>query len=72
MAVQLYAEVRDAEAPFIGELTRGDAIIGATKGHMYRGAAPNTRSGEEYTVRLIPRYRGVRVPAELPLILWQK
>ena len=47
-------------------------IIGATNGHIYTGTAPATRSAEEYTVRIVPYFPGVRVPAELPLILWQK
>jgi starch phosphorylase len=72
IAVQFYADPRDAEAPFLGELLRGEAIIGATNGHIYTGAAPATRPAEEYTVRILPHHPGVRVPAELPLILWQK
>src|SRR5271169_4880198 len=72
IAVQFYADPRDAEAPFLGELLRGEAIIGATNGHIYTGAAPATRPAEEYTVRILPHYPGVRVPTELPLILWQK
>ena len=72
IAVQLYADPRDAEPPFLGELLRGEAIIGATNGHIYTGTAPATRPAEEYTVRIVPYFPGVRVPAELPLILWQK
>jgi glycogen phosphorylase len=72
VAVQLYADARDAEAPFLGELLRGEAIIGATNGYIYTGTAPTTRPAEEYTVRVVPHHPGVRVPAELSLILWQK
>ena len=72
MAVQLYADPRRAEAPFLGELLRGEAITGATNGHIYTGTAPATRPSEEYTVRIVPHHPGARVPAELPLILWQK
>jgi starch phosphorylase len=72
VAVQLYADPRDAEAPFLGELRRGEAIIGTTNGHIYTGTAPATRPAEEYTVRIVPYSPGVRVPAELSLILWQK
>ncbi len=72
VAVQLYADPRRAEAPFLGELLRGEAITGATNGHIYTGTAPATRPSEEYTVRIIPRRSGAQVPAELPLILWQK
>jgi glycogen phosphorylase len=72
IAVQLYADPRDAEPPFLGELLRREAIIGATNGHIYTGTASTTRSVEEYTVRIVPYFPGVRVPAELSLILWQK
>jgi starch phosphorylase len=72
VAVQLYADSRDAEAPFLGEFRRGEAIIGTTNGHIYTGTAPATRPAEEYTVRIVPYFPGVRVPAELSLILWQK
>ena len=72
VAVQLYADKHEAEAPFVGELSRGEPIIGAANGHLYTGTAPGTRPAEEYTVRIIPCRPGVRVPAELPLILWQK
>ena len=72
VAVQLYADPRDGKERFLGELLRGGPIIGATNGHIYTGTAPATRRAEEYTVRIIPYFSGVRVPAELSLILWQK
>lgn len=70
VAVQLYANPRNAELPFVGELLRGDAIIGTS--HIYTGTAPVTRPAEAYSVRIVPHYPGVRVPAELPLIMWQR
>src|SRR5271169_3561194 len=69
VTVQLYADPRDAEPPFVGVLVRGEAILGATNGYIYTGTARATRPAEEYTVRIVPHYPGVRVPAELPLIL---
>src|SRR5271169_1016273 len=72
VAVQLYADPRDGEPPFLGELLRREAIIGATNGHIFAGTAPATRSAEVYTVRIVPHFPGVRVPVELSLILWQK
>jgi starch phosphorylase len=72
VAVQLYGDPRDGEDRFLRELLRGEPIIGATNGHIYTGTAPATRRAEEYTVRIIPYCSGVRVPAELSLILWQK
>jgi starch phosphorylase len=67
VAVQLYAEPRDGEPPFIGELSSTPADPG-----LYTGSAPASRPANEYTVRIIPHCTGASVPAELPLILWQK
>jgi glycogen phosphorylase len=71
VVVQLYANPKDGEAPFLGELRSGEAIPGATNGYVYRGSAPATRPAEDYTVRIIPSHPGARIPAELPLIVWQ-
>jgi hypothetical protein len=64
VAVQLYAEPRDGEGPFLGELW--PALSDA---HIYTGVAPANRPPEDDTVRIIPRREGVVVPTELPLIL---
>ncbi|MGA8758129.1 MAG: alpha-glucan family phosphorylase [Stellaceae bacterium] len=72
VTVQLYADPRNSKAPFVAELVRGEPIIGAANGHIYLGTVPATRSAEDYTVRIIPCHSGAHVPAELPLILWQK
>ena len=66
VAVQLYAEPRNGEPPFVGELASTPSNAGT-----YTGSAPASRPAEEYTVRIIPRCTGAAVPAELPLILWQ-
>jgi len=67
VAVQLYAEPRDSEPPFVGELSSIRSNAGT-----YTGSAPASRPAHEYTVRIIPSHTGAAVPAELPLILWQK
>jgi len=72
VAVQLYADPRDGNGPFVAELCRGDPVIGAVNSHIYTVAAPATRSAADYTVRIIPCHSGVYVPGELALILWQR
>jgi starch phosphorylase len=67
VAVQLYAEPRNGEPPFVGELSPIPSNAGT-----YTGSAPANRPAEQYTVRIIPHHTGAAVPAELPLILWQK
>ena len=54
------------------QLDASEAIFGATNGHIYAGSAPASRPAEDYTVRIIPCHPGVRIPAELPQILWQE
>jgi starch phosphorylase len=72
VAVQLYADFCNGKGPFVADLCRGEAIIGTANGHIYAGSAPAAQAADNYTVRIVPRYRGARVPAELPLIRWQK
>ncbi len=70
--VEVYADPRESDAPAIIELVRGKAIAGAVKGYVYEGRVPPTRRPEDFTVRIVPHHPGVRIPTELPLILWQR
>jgi hypothetical protein len=70
VAVQLYADPRNGDAPFVGQLAPTRSKVGT-----YTGSAPACRPAEEfaeeYTVRIVPPFIGAVVDAELPLILWQ-
>ncbi len=70
--VDLFAEPRGNEPAPVTPMRRGTAIAGSANGHIYLAAAAATRPATDYTVRITPAYAGVRVPAELELILWQK
>lgn len=61
----------DGETP-THALSRGAAMLGTTNGYIYNGRVPKSHPADHYTVRIIPHHRNVRVPTELPLILWQK
>lgn len=67
VAVQLYAEPRNGEPPFVGEISSIPSDAGT-----YTGLAPASRPAHENTVRIIPYHTRAVVPAELPLIRWQK
>ena len=70
--VEMFADgAGDMPAP-VTTMQRGMAIAGSANGHIYTGAAAATRPATDYTVRIIPALAGVRVPAELELIMWQK
>ncbi len=47
-------------------------LSGATHGRVYVARTPPGRVAEDYTPRVVPRRDAVRIPAELPLILWQR
>jgi hypothetical protein len=38
----------------------------------YAGSVSATRSASDYTVRILPSYPGVKVPLEVPYVLWQR
>jgi len=72
LRIELFAEAAGNEPALVTALRRGAAIAGSANGHLYRGAVAATRPAADYTVRIIPARAGVRVPAELELIRWQK
>ena len=56
-------------------VTRGCAhelTLSADDHDWYRAGEPETRPLQDYTVRVVPYHPGAYLPAELPLIAWQK
>jgi starch phosphorylase len=70
--VELYAEPLDQAAPTVIPLAREQAIRGSANGYVYVGQAPASRPASDYTIRLTPWRRDALIPAELPLIVWQR
>ncbi len=70
--VELYADGDGNSPPYRLAMRRGAAIAGSANGHIYVATAPASRPTADYTVRVVPAFTGVRVPAELELILWQR
>jgi glycogen phosphorylase len=54
------------------ELSHDGPIPGAIAGYLYRGRIGGGRPAGDYTTRVIPSRPGVRVPAEIALIRWQR
>ncbi len=69
--VQLFADVNGEKPAEVVVLHQEQPIPGALNGYIYAGEVAALRSGDEYTVRVVPHRRGVQIPAELPLICWQ-
>jgi starch phosphorylase len=70
--VELFSDARnDAPAEAIA-LHKEQAIPGAMNGHIYAGVVPAVRAFDDYTVRIVPYHEDAQLPAELPLIAWQR
>ncbi|MDR3532090.1 MAG: alpha-glucan family phosphorylase, partial [Rhodopila sp.] len=70
--VETYAEATGEAAGEVIALSHDGPIPGATSGYLYRGRLLGRRPAGDYTVRVVPSHSGVRVPAEMPLIRWQR
>lgn len=70
--VELYADATTAEPAHCIVLRPEHAVPGEVNSYVYGGLAPLPRSAGDFTVRIRPNHAGVRIPAELELIAWQK
>jgi glycogen phosphorylase len=70
--VELYADPLQGNEAETVLLARGDPISGAVNGVTYAGRVPRSRPAEHFTVRILPHHDGVYIPAEMPLIRWQR
>ena len=70
--VELYADAAAGNAAHVCELARDASIPGTANGFLYTGCVPASRPADHYTVRVVPHHPGVRVPTELPMVLWQR
>lgn len=70
--IELFA---DATGEFPSEvvlLHQEESIPGSSNGYLYAGAVETGRPAEDYTARAVPHHEGAFLPAELPLIAWQR
>lgn len=70
--IELFADARDGLPPEVVLLHQEHEIPGSRNGYIYAGAVAASRPANDYTVRATPHYPGVILPAELPLIAWQR
>jgi glycogen phosphorylase len=71
VAVELYADGLNSEAPVQQEMKRVRQLAGASGAYVYSAAVSATRPPADYTARVIPHCSGVAVPFEAAQILWQ-
>lgn len=70
--VELFANEVDGIPAEVVALYQEQAIPGSAHGYVYAGEVAATRNANEYTLRVVPYHDAVRIPAELPLIAWQR
>ncbi len=71
--VELYAPPLDSAGPAeCVVMERQERLPGEGNSYHYRAHLPASRSASDYTPRIVPFHRDVRIPAEAGLILWQR
>ena len=70
--VELYADARDDEKSVTIPMTKGNPIPGTRNGYVYNGKVSEPGAIENYTARARPFHERAFLPAELPLIGWQR
>lgn len=70
--VELYAEAGGGLPAACIPMHGGEPIVGAIGGHAFSALAPATRAADRYTARVRPWHEDAFLPAELPLVLWQR
>lgn len=70
--VQLFGNVNGESPAEAVVLHQEHKIPGALNGYIYAGEVSASRPADDYTVRIVPYREGVQIPAELPLIAWQR
>jgi starch phosphorylase len=72
LLVELYANGKDGGTAIRKEMKLIRKETGSGKPHQYQAAVIANRPVADYTPRIIPNFRGVSVPLETTLILWQR
>ncbi len=70
--VELFADAQGDLKPDIVVLKVRNVIPGAVNGYVYTATVDTARPVGDFTVRLTPYHPQAFIPAELPLIAWQK
>ncbi|NID14624.1 alpha-glucan family phosphorylase [Luteibacter yeojuensis] len=69
---ELYADERDGMPRQCVPMQGGAPISGAIHGYEFEATLPAIRPASDYTVRLRPWHDDAFLPAELPLVIWQR
>lgn len=72
VAVEMFADAADGRPAMRVALSRGEELIGATRGWSYVGEAAADRPAADFTARIMPRHPDACVPLEAAHIAWQR
>jgi starch phosphorylase len=70
--IELFANGQNGEPPTRAEMTRGQPLVGAINGFVYRASAPANRPASDYTPRMVSHLDAIAIPLEASLIRWQR
>jgi starch phosphorylase len=70
--VELFAAEANGVPAEVIALHQEQAIPGSAHGYVYAGDVAGARNPEDYTLRIVPHHDAAWLPAELPLIAWQR
>ena len=70
--VQVYADPRNSEPPFLSEMTHSDSAEPSGVWRIYAADVPASRPASDYTPRIVPSHCGARIPLEDAHILWRR
>jgi glycogen phosphorylase len=70
--VELFADAHDKSLAEVVMLHQEQVIPGTLNGFIYAGEVLSSRPSRDYTVRIVPFHDAAHIPAELPLIVWQR
>lgn len=70
--VEIFADALEGKIPERIEMKRLRELSGAPKTFEFEGSVATDRPVQDYTVRIIPSFKGVEVPLEATHIRWQR
>jgi len=69
--VELFSDGQDDEASILQNMIRGNQLEGESNAYSYNGSVSAHRLASDFTPRVIPDIKRVKVPLEISRIIWQ-
>jgi starch phosphorylase len=72
VSVELFANETSSGGPTRVRMTRDGQLQGATNAHLFEATVVTERPASDFSVRVVPHHPDAFLPAELPLVSWQR